>query len=222
MKIGLSNIFTTLWFLLMIGSGGTLTYIAVSERLFIKDTILIAKIFLVVLAIITVATLIVFLVKFQLLIITRCRIISIKPFLLKRTKIELEKIKKISWGSWDYKGTLFKTIEITESRDNKIAFSDFEFENFEKLITRIPKATSTPNRNKIYQEQAKRNLSMTNFILVIAILSLGVLLFKATTDQEYTLIHLTSCVVLILMITASVKRRIRYLKIRNTAHNKLQ
>ncbi len=222
MKIGLPNIFTTLWFLLMIGSGGTLSFEVISERVFAKDTILILKLVLMGVIIITLATLIFFFIKFQLLIVTNYKIVSIKPFLLKSRKIKLENIKTVRWENWDLKSSLFKTVELIESPENKISFSDFEFENFEKLIARIPKIAFTAKRNKIYQEQAKRNLSMTNFILIISILSLSSLLIRTIYGQEFTGIHLTACLALVLMIAASIKRRIAYVKIRKTAHNKVQ
>ena len=94
MIIGINNIFTTIWFLIMFSCGGYLSYISIDKDLFTGDSIFVVKFFLGLLMLITIGTLIFFVLKFRILIIKENKLTISNPFILRYKQIELDKIKK--------------------------------------------------------------------------------------------------------------------------------
>ena len=127
----------------------------------------------------------------------------------------------MKWKIWDLKGSLFKTVELIGSENNKISFGDFEFENFERLVTRIPKVISTIEKERVYQQQAKANLPMSNFLLIIGVLSISSVASQNVLGREFDWLHLILYTILFLLTIAALRRRIVYKRIK-TAHNNMQ
>lgn len=204
MRIGFNNIFTTLWFALMLGFGGALTYTSIEKGIFFEDVLFIAKFFMGLLISITLGVAVFFLFKFRFLIITDRRLISIHPFIFRFRSFEIKNISNISWQIWTLKATVFKTIVLKGKTNKIISFSDFEFENFEQLVSKIPNVQNDKKKSEIYYEQAKSNLSFMTFMLILNALLIGYILYSSIRGVAvFTILSL-------LLIYASQKRRMRY------------
>ncbi len=166
-RIGVYNIFTAFWCILVMGCGCTLTYVAFVKSLFSSDMMIIVKLFLGLMIIITFAVMAVICYKLQMVIVTGSEIIAIKPFLLSVKRLPFNKINQVKWRLWEVKAVFFKTMEVHSVDQTTIAISDFEFGNFEAIIKKIPRQSSD-KKLRIYREQAEMNLSMIYFIMGIS------------------------------------------------------
>jgi hypothetical protein len=209
MRIGLNNIFTICWFILMLGCGGTLTYVSFDRQLFTSDMIIIVKLFLGLMVLLTIAVGLFLLLKFRILIVTGRGITSIRPFVLSINHFTWDKIKRVKWGKWELKATVFKSIEI-ESTDKKIIkFSDFEFENFNNLIEQIP-GQSSEKKKSVYLEQAKSNLVFTTFLIGIFGLFMLFILWMNIFKHDFHVIHLIVYGTLAALTLSAILRRRQY------------
>ena len=89
MKIGINNIFTSSWFILMLLSSGTLTYFSFDRNVFTSDLFFVGKFIMGFMIALFIGFLFYSLYKFRILFIYNSRIISITPFLLKIQKVDL-------------------------------------------------------------------------------------------------------------------------------------
>lgn len=188
-KIGVYNIFTAFWFILMIACGSSLTYMSFEKGLFTSDLLLIVKLFLCLITLITLTVIAIVLYKLQIIVVTHSAIIAVKPFLFSVTRLPFDKIHHVKWRFWEVKAIYFKIMEIHSVDHLVVMISDFEFENFEAIIQRIPHQ-STDKKWRVYREQAKMNLGMIYFILVIIGLLLLFIVWIALSKGVH-LIHLT-------------------------------
>lgn len=210
MIIGLNNIFTTIWFLLMLISGGLISIVSIDKGLLFGDLIFIAKFFVGLLILITIGVVGFFLYKFRILIITDKKIISVRPFIFKIILIELTKIEKSEWKTWQIKATQYKTLQVWDNNQRFISFSDFEFENFDKLVSKVPIQENDKQRLWIVYNQAKMNISFMTFMIIINLAFIGIISWIALTKgniHQAVLIFLT---VSLILIYASLKRRKKY------------
>ena len=204
----------------MLGCGGTLSYMTISKHLFSGDLIFIAKFFVGLLIIITIGVLGFLLVKFRILLITKQKMIVLNPFILRLKTTDLKNINKYKWTNWDIKATVFRTIEIKLNNGDKIKISDFEFENFDYLVTKLPGKTDSKEKSEVDLKQAKANLSNMAFNIWIFLGLIGLIAFLNITEKGFHWIHLIIYSISSIMIYASQKRRKKYkLKIK-TAYNK--
>jgi hypothetical protein len=193
----------------MLGCGGTLTYVSFDRQLFTSDLIIIAKFFVGLIVLITIAVGLFILLKFRILIVTGRGITSIKPFVLSINQFTWDKIKKVKWGKWELKATVFKSIEI-ESEDRQIIkFSDFEFENFNNLIEQIP-GQASEKKSRVYVEQAKSNLLFTSFLIGIFGLFALFILWMNIMKHNFHWIHLIIYGLLIVLTLSAISRRRQY------------
>jgi len=192
----------------------------ISKHLFSGDLIFIAKFFVGLLIIITIGVLGFLLVKFRILLITKQKMIVLNPFILRLKTTDLKNINKYKWTNWDIKATVFRTIEIKLNNGDKIKISDFEFENFDYLVTKLPGKTDSKEKSEVDLKQAKANLSNMAFNIWIFLGLIGLIAFLNITEKGFHWIHLIIYSISSIMIYASQKRRKKYkLKIK-TAYNK--
>jgi hypothetical protein len=208
--IGINNIFTTLWFLLMLGCGGALSYVSISNRLFNEDLIFVAKFFVGLIILITIGVAGFFLIKFRLILITKQKLIALKPFVFGLDRIDLNSIKSYKWTSWELKATVFRSVEIKTKKGYKIELSDFEFENFDNLLRKLPGETDTKEKSEVDYRQAKANLSLMTFMILIDLGLIGLIAFMNISGKGYHWIHLIFYSITLLLIYASQKRRKKY------------
>lgn len=212
MIIGINNIFTSFWFLLMIGIGLKLTTFLPR---FGSIDFWIAKFWLIILIIIVIGVLGFFLIKFRFLIINKKRIISIYPFRLKISTIDKIDIKGIKWYNVEQKATLHKCMEIFDTKKNVIKFSDFEFENFYTIESKIwDKKERNSERDNMIIEQTKNNIGYSKFLTLIlfglSIIILGLMI----KDSSYFGLRISMlCLSLILLFT-SARKTLKYIKIK--------
>ncbi len=155
--------------------------------------------------------------KFRILIIDNNSILSIYPFLLKKEKIDLTKIKKLKLENFfAFKGTVYRKIKIT-TFSGTMEITDLEFENFEKLTSDLKL-----NRNKkreIDLEQAKSNLSDVNFNVYLLSGLLMFLIYNTIWNSGFHLIILALFICNGILLYASIKRKLEYKRIIKTVHN---
>ena len=132
MTIGIYNILTTLWFILMLGSGSILTYMT-WDKIVSSDIIFIAKFLVVLVYILTLGTIIFLLIKLRLLFVTKDKLTSLYLFRLKKTTIFKDEITTSKWATWEIKAHKFVSLTITDKSKNQVSLSDFEFENFDSI-----------------------------------------------------------------------------------------
>ena len=210
MIIGLNNIFTTIWFLLMLISGGLISIVSIDKGLLFGDLIFIAKFFVGLLILITIGIAGFFLYKFRILIITDKKIISLKPFIFKIIQIDLTQIGKYEWKTWQIKATQYKTLQIWDNNQGLVSFSDFEFENFDKLVSKLPIQQDDKQMLWIAYNQAKTNVSFMTFMIIINLAFIGIISWIALTKVS---VHQTVWIFLtlsLILIYASLKRRKKY------------
>jgi hypothetical protein len=219
MTIGIYNIFTSLKFLLLLSAGGCMTYLTI-ERFISDDLIFIGKIFLPLLSLIIIGISFFFLRKFRILIIRNNEIISIRPFVFKKIILHFQDIKKVKWIIWNINAVrYYKIVEVEDTNKIKISISDYEFENFEKIITSIKPIIKTAKSNKIYLEQAKNNISITNFILILTLLFVVFISILEFSRNKIYLFDKIICLISFLIIFTSFKRRKNYLRIIKNKNN---
>lgn len=211
MKIGINNIFTSLWFLVMFLCGGTLTYFALDKKIFTGDLIFIGKFFVGLIVLITIGLFFYFIYKFRILIVANNKIISLYPFWFKKEKIDLNKIKKLKLENFfAFKGTVYRRIKINDS-NGMLEISDLEFENFERLISELKVDQS--KKKKIDFEQANSNLSNINFNVYILLAFLIFLVFNTIWNSEFHFIIISFFFCIVVLLYASIKRKIKYNRI---------
>lgn len=186
-KIGVYNIFTAFWFILMIACGSSLTYMSFEKGLFTSDLLLIVKLFLCLITLITFAVIAIGLYKLQIIVVTHSAIIAVKPFLFSVRRLPFDKIHHVKWRLWEVKAIYFKIMEIHSVDHRVIMVSDFEYENFESIIQSIPHQSSD-KKWRVYREQAKMNLGMIYFILGIMGLFLLFILWIALSKGVHLIL----------------------------------
>jgi fatty-acid desaturase len=215
MKIGIYNIFTTFWFLIMLACSGTLTYFSFSKNLYSGDAILIVKIVIAIISLIFICVLFYRLYKFRILIVNKNRFISIHPFMFKIITIDILHSKNVKWKNFSaFKGTIYRKVELKQGK-NKIDISDLEFENFENLVISL---NGNHNKDKITIEQAKSNNSMMIFN-VILLSGFLVFLVINTSWKNIHNAELIFFLINIILLFASIKRVFNYRKFINTSQH---
>ena len=215
MTIGYNNLLTTLWFILMISCGSILTYMTF-DKIFNSEIIFIIRFFVVLAYILTFGTLVFLLLKFRLLFVTKDKLTSLYLFRLKKTTIHIDSITSAKWKTWDIKAHKFISLTITDKIKNQVSLSDFEFENFENIVSSILGDKYLDKSLTHYKEQAKQNKSFTYFL---AIASAALLIFcfvKLVTGKDFNGIHVI-CFFTIVTILATIKRIIKYGQIKKYA-----
>ena len=221
MTIGLYNIFTTLWFLLMFICGGVLTYITIDRGFFSSDVELFTKFIIGILVLITMGIAGFFGTKFRFLIIKDNKLTSIYPFILKKDRINFDQVVKIKWKTWTIKATIYRTIEIFDKNNFKTSISDFEFENFDTLVSKIPNADNDKNKEIVDLEQAKTNLYYMAFLVFMITGFLIAITWISILKNRSNWIIIAFYFVGFIIINSALKRRKKYKKIIKTAHNPL-
>ena len=216
MKIGINNIFTSLWFLIMFCCGGALSYMSFDSALFTSDVFFLVKFFVGLIILITIGVFFFFCLKFRLLIIRQNILISLNPFIFSLKRFDMDKIKKIKWSIWNIHGTYYRTIELTNKKKERISFSDFEFENFDSLVKIIPNFDSEKRKFEIDYEQAKSNITYLTLSLIIHLAMVALLVYVNLSGIGYHWIHIVFYSGLLLLMYATQKRRRKYKQIINS------
>jgi hypothetical protein len=211
MKIGIYNILTTLWFIIMLSCGSILTY-TTWDKIFSSDIIFIAKFFVIIIYILTLGTLIFLLIKFRLLFITKDKLIIVYIFRLKKTTILIDEIKTTKWTTWDIKAHNFISLTITDKSKKQITLTDFELENFDSFVSSILGDNYLDKSLYYFQSQAKQNKSLT-YVLAIGSITLFIMcLFKLNLNNSNTATQ-AIFIFIIITIIATTKRIIKYRQI---------
>lgn len=189
MTIGIYNILTTLWFILMLGSGSILTYMT-WDKIVSSDIIFIAKFFVVLVYILTLGTIIFLLIKLRLLFVTKDKLTSLYLFRLKKTTIFKDEITTSKWATWEIKAHKFVSLTITDKSKNQVSLSDFEFENFDSIASSILGDNYLDKSITHYKEQSKQNSSVTNFIAILTGIFSIFIIVKSAIDKD---INYTNC-----------------------------
>ncbi len=215
MKIGIYNIFTTFWFLIMMACSGTLTYFSFSKNLYSGDAILIIKIVIAIISLIFICVLFYLLYKFRILIVNKNRFISIHPFIFKIITVDILHSKNVKWKNFSaFKGTIYRKVVLIQGK-NKIDISDLEFENFENLVISLNRNL---NKDKITIEQAKSNNLMMIFSVILLSYFLVFLVFNSTRKNIHN-VELIFFMINIILLFASIKRVYNYRKVIKTSQN---
>lgn len=210
-RIGINNIFTAFWFLIMLLSGGTLTYFSIQDNLFTTDLIFLAKFFIGLIILITIGLLFYLFYKFRILIIDSHKIISFYPFRLKKEKIELNKIANLKLENFfAFKGIVYKHIKIND-KFTTIEISDLEFENFENLISELN--IDVNKKGKINFKQAKSNYSNTTFNVCLISGLLIFLIFNTIWNCGLQPFIIVAYIFSNILLLAAIKRLMKYKKI---------
>lgn len=208
MKIGIYNILTTLWFILMLSCGIILTYMT-WDKIFSSDIIFITKFFVVLVYMLTLGTIIFLLIKLRLLFVTKNKLTSLYLFRLKKTTILKDEITTSKWTTWDIKAHKFITLTITDKRKNQVSLSDFEFENIDSIASSIIGDNYLDNSIFHFKAQAKQNNSLTYFVAIITTTLLIFSIVKLDLNKSFNATHALS-IFSILTILATVRRIIKY------------
>ncbi|MDP2160563.1 MAG: hypothetical protein Q8K02_08790 [Flavobacterium sp.] len=216
MKIGINNIFTFSWFILMLLTSGTLTYFSYVKNVFTSDVILVVKLTMVFMILLFTGMLFFTLYKFRILFIYNNRIISITPFLMKIEKVDLKNVKRVKWSIFhSFKSTFYREVEIT-GPSGTISFSDLEFENFDSLTDKFTNTNNKSKKEVIDLVQAKSNLSSTNFNIYLLSGFLLFLIFNTIFNRGFNIIIVIFHFWIGLFLYASIKRKMKYRKIIKT------
>jgi len=207
MKIGINNIFTSFWLILMICCGITFYYWAFCMNFFASDVPILGKFFVGLLMLITFAVFVFFIIYFRILIIKNNEIISIYPFRLKFKKISVDNIKNILWDSIIIKASLYKKITISTSDGNSTYLSDLEFENFDSLISKIPNINT--NKLKNFEKYQAENHDPKFTLICIIILNLLILYLNLFADIFHW-VHIVLYIVSLFLIIGTVRRIKKY------------
>lgn len=216
MTIGIYNILTTIWFILMISCGSHLAYISWDIILY-SDLIFIAKFFVTILCIATLGTVIFILIKLRLLIITKEKLISIYLFRFKKTTILINEIVSSKWSTWDIKAHRFITLKITDKYKNQVSISDFEFENFESIALSLLGKGYKDKTLFHFQSQARLNYSLTFFIAILTTVLLIFTFDKLNWEKNFY-INVAFIILNPMIILASIKRILNYRRIKKDIH----
>ena len=211
MKVGINNIYTSFWFLLMLLSSGTLSYIAFEQKLFSNDNELVIKIFLGFMVLLFFATSFYLLYKFRIIVIRRNVMLSINFFKLSRVSTNFSDVNSVRLENWtSQKGTVYRKLLIF-NETSQISFTDMEFENFNTLVDVIPQAKK--KQRSINFKQAKANLSSEriNFYIFLVLLLLFLIIKTYKDVYHYVFYVLMFC--LVVLLYASYKRLANYKKL---------
>lgn len=211
MKIGMYNILTTLWFILMLSCGIILTYMT-WNKILSPDIIFIAKFFVAIVYILTLGTIIFLLIKLRILFVTKDKLTSLYLFRLKKTTIFKDEVTSSKWTSWDIKAHKFITLTITDKNKNQISLSDFEFENLDSIASLIIGDNYLDKSIFHFKAQAKQNNSLTYFIAIMTTSLLIFSIVKLDLNKSFNTTHAVF-IFSILTILATVKRIIKYRQI---------
>tara|TARA_B110000879_G_C10873316_1_gene393818 strand:- start:8 stop:667 length:660 start_codon:yes stop_codon:yes gene_type:complete len=217
MKIGINNIFTSFWFFVMFLCSGTLTFLSLNRNIFAGDLFLVGKIIMGFMILLFIGIFFYSLYKFRILIIDNKSIVSIYPFLLKKEKIDLTKIKKLKLENFfAFKGTTYRKIKLTDF-SGTMEITDLEFENFEKLTSELK--LNQNKKREIDLEQAKSNLSNVNFNVYLLSGLLIFLIINTIWNSGFHIIILAFLLCNGILLYASIKRKLKYKRILKTVHN---
>ena len=220
MKIGINNIFTSFGFLVMLLCSGTLTFLSFNRNVFAGDLFIVGKIIMGIMILLFIGIFFYSLYKFRILVINNNSIVSIYPFLLKKEKIDLAKIKKLkSENFFAFKGTVYRKIMVTDF-NGTMEISDLEFENFEKLTSELK--LNQNKKREIDLKQAKSNLSNVNFNVYLLSGLLIFLIINTIWNSGFHIIILAFFICNGILLYASVKRKLEYKRIIKTVHNTVQ
>lgn len=211
MTIGINNILTTLWFILMLSCGSILTYMT-WDKIIHSDIIFIAKFFVILIYILTIGTIIFLLIKFRLLFVTKDKLTSLYLFRLKRTTIIIDEITSSKWTTWDIKAHKFISLTITDKSKNQVSLSDFEFENLDRIASSILGDNYLDKSIFHFKAQAKQNISLTYFIAIITTTLLIFSIIKLDLNKSFNATH-AIFILSIMTILATIKRLNKYRRI---------
>lgn len=213
MKVGIYNIFVGLWYLLLL-----ICTTILFGLLFKKDSFNEISFIIIIPIISGIAALFFwgyFFYKFEILILTNSKIISYKPFLLKRNSIKYNEIKNIEWNSWknpkmgDF---IFSTIKTSDK--NQIIISQAQFENFEEIMNYVysKKNNLIPRKGKeLYIEEAKQQKWTNIFAIIISIsLLLFFLLTVIKKSKSVSYIHYVITALFLLILFGLFRRYFKY------------
>lgn len=212
MIVGINNIFTILWFLIISGCCLVFTYVALAQNFFASDLIVLIKITMSILLIITIGLTIFFLIKFRFLAVKCNKLISFHPLTFKRKIVNLDQVRQITWNSWELKSIVFRTVKIMDKQGSNIHLSDFEFENFDRLIRKIPNIELNGKKEVIDFKQARANSSFMCFTIVINLILISFVAWIDVIDSAYQLVYHILYTAIILLLYAAQKRRRKYMK----------
>lgn len=193
-----------------------MSYISIDKDLFTGDSIFVVKFFLGLLMLITIGVVVFFILKFRILIIIKNRLIIFNPFIFRYKRIEIDKIQKINWSIWEIRAIKYRTLEITNKKTEKLSITDFEFENFDNLIKKIPNFESSLKKSKIDYDQAKSNISLMTFVIVINIVFTSLIAYMNISGKGFHWIHILFYSIVFLLLYAAQRRRKRYKLILNS------
>jgi cell division septal protein FtsQ len=112
MKFGINNIFTTFWFFAMLLSSGTLTYFSIVANVFSSDLFFVGKCIMGFIILLFTGIVLYVLYKFRIVFIDDTSITSIHPFLVRKQKIDLSKIKKIEINNfYAFQAAMYKNVK---------------------------------------------------------------------------------------------------------------
>ena len=211
MKIGIPNIFTSAWFLFMLICSGWLTYITFDSNLLTGDLIFIGKFFMIVIVLMFIFFLVFVIINFRIVFRQKDEIVFIKPFLFKADRIALNDIQKTKLENFfSFRHTVYRRIQIS-TRNKKLLISDLEFENFDDLLYGIP--YDEIKKNEIDLSQAKSEVTHIGYNLLLTVFMLSICLLMIIFQKVYHLFLLVIILVNLILLYASIKRKIRYRKI---------
>ncbi|WP_430411787.1 hypothetical protein [Kordia sp.] len=208
MKIGIYNIYTTFWFLLIISCGGMLTYISIEKNLLTSDLIFIAKFFVGLLSLISIGIFCFLLFRFRFLIINAENVVSIRPFIFKKKVIDLKHNFRIKIEQdIDQKAAIYRRIKLSDA-NSTLEFTDKEFENFESLVRQLPLKDS--KKKAIDLAQAKANISQTNFDFYLYSGGFLFIIANIIWNSGFHYMVLIFFGIDALLLFAAIRRKLRY------------
>ncbi len=194
-----------------------LTYFSFIENIFTNDLFFAGKIIMGFMILLFISTFLYLLYKIRIIIIKNNIIVSIHPFLMKKVKMDLSKIKRVKLKNWTAQnGTVYKRVSLNYS-NSKLTFTDREFENFDALINEIPNINN--KREKIDYEQAKSNLSTINLSVYLLSGFLVFIVLHTIWTNGFNFVVLSIFVCAAILLIASIDRKLRYSRIIKTAHS---
>jgi hypothetical protein len=221
MRIGIYNVFTSLWFILMLTCGGWLTYAAIAANLFFSDLIFIAQFFIGLISLITIGIAFFLILNFKLLFIRKNKLFCIRPFIFKLQKIDLTNKLKIKWDIWQLRGTIYRTVKVSEQKNNVIKLSDFEFENFDNIINQIDKTENNDKKTELDFLQAKANISFLTFSIPCDVVLFAVIVWL-NLSNIFHWIHIVLYFILLSLIYSALTKRKKYKRIIKQNNNNLK
>ena len=172
---GIFNVFTTFFVCLMIFCGGMLLFLWIEKGLFSADIPLVGMIFMGFAVVMSLAIIILLVLRLKIVWVKNGSLIAVNPLLMRSKKIVLSDVTRTRWKSWEIKATMYKSVEMEDSRGQKIKISDFEFENFDQIAKNIPDR-SFGAKHRIYLEQARLNGTSVNWTLGLIVVLMLVIM----------------------------------------------